>query len=167
MDSLPKRGSTWLVCKNCGESFKVYNSQLRNLNRQFCSRNCRWSYQRGENHPLWKNGHIDKDGYRRVNVSPGVVEYEHRLVMERHLGRKLTPKENVHHIDGDTLNNDPSNLQIVTRSEHMTIHGKDRRRKLSPEDVSLAKTLREQGVSYRAIAERLPVSESTVYRLFI
>ena len=28
----------------------------------------------------------------------------------------------VHHIDGNTLNNDPSNLQILTRGEHTRLH---------------------------------------------
>jgi hypothetical protein len=164
MDRVAKRGSTQIVCKNCGKPFKVYNSQLRDLNRQFCSRDCRWSFQRGENHPLWQNGHVDKDGYRRVNVGAGKVEYEHRLVVERHLGRKLTPEENVHHIDGDTLNNEPSNLMIVSRGEHMTLHNLERPRKLSPDDVRLARELREQGLSYRAISDRFSVSESTIRR---
>ena len=118
MDSLPKRGSTVLACKSCGESFRVYNSQLRYANKQFCSRKCRWSFQRGENHPLWKNGHVDQQGYRRINVAPGVVEPEHRLVMEQHLGRKLLPDEHVHHVDGDTLHNEISNLQLISPGEH-------------------------------------------------
>jgi hypothetical protein len=63
-----------------------------------------------------------KDGYRYVMVGKRHYEPEHRLVMERFLGRKLSPDEHVHHIDGDTLNNSPSNLQLVSRSEHMRIH---------------------------------------------
>jgi hypothetical protein len=37
---------------------------------------------------------------------------EHRYNMSKHLGRPLTKKETVHHIDGDRLNNDISNLQL-------------------------------------------------------
>lgn len=32
--------------------------------------------------------------------------------MEKKLGRKLQKGENVHHRDGDKLNNDPSNLEL-------------------------------------------------------
>jgi hypothetical protein len=42
--------------------------------------------------------------------------------MEEHLGRKLNSNEIVHHIDGNKANNDISNLQIVTRAEHINIH---------------------------------------------
>jgi hypothetical protein len=37
---------------------------------------------------------------------------EHRAVMAQMLGRMLTPHETVHHIDGDKLNNKPTNLQL-------------------------------------------------------
>jgi hypothetical protein len=47
---------------------------------------------------------------------------EHRLVMEQHLGRPLEPDEIVHHSDHDKLNNDISNLVLVTRNTHMEHH---------------------------------------------
>lgn len=37
---------------------------------------------------------------------------EHRLVMSRHLSRPLERHETVHHVDGDKLNNEISNLQL-------------------------------------------------------
>lgn len=48
--------------------------------------------------------------------------YSARLLMEDHLGRELTSDEIVHHIDGDSLNNEIENLQVVSRAEHIRIH---------------------------------------------
>lgn len=49
--------------------------------------------------------------------------YEHRIVAARSLGRHLRRGEIVHHIDGDKLNNAPSNLKVMPgiaahRAEH-------------------------------------------------
>lgn len=49
------------------------------------------------------------------------VPYAH-LVMELHLGRYLNIEEIVHHIDLNPLNNDLDNLQLMTLSEHVTLH---------------------------------------------
>lgn len=48
--------------------------------------------------------------------------HEHRKVAEEMLGRPLLSCEIVHHKDGDKHNNDPSNLQILTQSEHIKEH---------------------------------------------
>lgn len=37
----------------------------------------------------------------------------HRQLMAEHLGRPLLPGEIVHHRDGDSTNNDPSNLMVL------------------------------------------------------
>ena len=47
---------------------------------------------------------------------------EHRLVMERKLGRPLSAKEDVHHIDFNTLNNETSNLMLLSSSDHSRLH---------------------------------------------
>lgn len=49
-------------------------------------------------------------------------EYEHRFIMEQHLGRPLRRDEVVHHIDRDRKNNDISNLVLLSRSEHTALH---------------------------------------------
>lgn len=50
---------------------------------------------------------------------------QHRVVMEQHIGRKLRGDEHVHHKDGNRSNNDISNLELMTISEHMAHHAKE------------------------------------------
>lgn len=48
---------------------------------------------------------------------------EHRLVMEDTIGRRLHSAEVVHHIDHDSLNNDPGNLELcANRGRHLADH---------------------------------------------
>lgn len=76
----------------------------------------------GEGHPAWKGGSfIDKQGYRHIYVD-GKYRREHRLVVEKLLGRKLTGDEDVHHKDKDRLNNDPENLEVLDKSTHNELH---------------------------------------------
>ena len=49
-------------------------------------------------------------------------KHTHRIVAEQILGRPLESSEIVHHIDGNKRNNDPSNLMVMTQSEHARLH---------------------------------------------
>jgi hypothetical protein len=49
-------------------------------------------------------------------------QYEHRVIMERLLGRKLKTKEHVHHRNHDTLDNSEENLTILTSADHARQH---------------------------------------------
>lgn len=50
----------------------------------------------------------------------------HRVIMENHLGRLLDTNEIVHHIDGNKKNNLIENLQLMTSSEHSSLHGNEK-----------------------------------------
>ncbi len=50
----------------------------------------------------------------------------HDILGAKMVGRPLKSDEVVHHIDNNGLNNRKSNLQVMTRSEHMLLHSYDR-----------------------------------------
>jgi len=96
----------------------------------------------GVNHPCWKDGTTkDRSGYllcrvpvdgpygyliraiqRRGKAGQDRAGYApvHRIVMHNTLGRQLTKGEVVDHIDGNILNNDPSNLRLfASNADHL------------------------------------------------
>lgn len=54
------------------------------------------------------------------------VKYErvlvYRFIVAQSIGRRLRKDEVVHHIDGNCLNNDLNNLELMTRKEHSKYH---------------------------------------------
>lgn len=46
----------------------------------------------------------------------------HRWIMEQHLGRKLQPGEQVHHINKNPLDNRVENLTVLPTKVHMQLH---------------------------------------------
>jgi hypothetical protein len=52
-------------------------------------------------------------------------DYLHRVIVEKAIGRKLTGKEKVHHVDFNKLNNTPSNLVLCPdQSYHLLLHAR-------------------------------------------
>lgn len=95
-----------------------------------------------EGHPAWKGGRIvDKDGYVLIWCPdhPHKRKHtrhmlEHRLVMEKHLGRYLDPKEVVHHKNKNKQDNRIENLVLFSEnSEHLRHELTGQRPKWSPE----------------------------------
>lgn len=89
--------------------------------------------QTRDRNPNWRGGKIvASNGYVlvRVGVDHHLADvrgyaYEHRIVAEAKIGRRLLPGEVVHHIDGDKQNNLPSNLEVhASIADHLAEHRK-------------------------------------------
>ena len=76
----------------------------------------------------------------------GKIQYEHRLIAEQVLGRRLHRWEVVHHINGRRDDNRPSNLCVMSHQDHESYHKwYDRTRYLGryPRRATQLKKLRE------------------------
>lgn len=72
----------------------------------------------GADNPNWRGGRfVDDKGYVKVRVD-GRYRREHRVIAERLIGRVLTEIEVVHHVDENTVNNDPANLEVYCCNGH-------------------------------------------------
>lgn len=60
--------------------------------------------------------------YKRIRINKTTTKDEHRLVMETHLGRKLSPNEIVHHKNDNPKDNRLENLELTTRSKYSKDH---------------------------------------------
>lgn len=86
---------------------------------------------KGSNNPNWKGGMmIRNDGYiyrycpnHPFGNKSSNYMMEHRLVMEKHLGRYLKLEESIHHLDYDKSNNNIDNLHLFfSEKEHQAHH---------------------------------------------
>lgn len=125
--------STYSKCPNCDCIFHKCR-----IARKTCSKKCGqvirakkmighrpFNNVSGEKNPKWGGGlHIDKDGYKLVycpkhpNRVLGCYIREHRLIMEKHLGRFLNRGEIVHHKNGNKQDNRIENLELMKKTEH-------------------------------------------------
>jgi hypothetical protein len=112
-----------------------------------------------EQNPHWKGGQrIDRQGYVLV-LNPDRTGHRdryvlaHRLIMERHLGRKLSPEEHVHHRNGDKTDNRLENLVLLTNQQHGRLHDAALRERLGEDRYLYAKRGICRGIRYREVRD--------------
>lgn len=108
------------ICAQCGEVFFTQKSQHGTT----CSNRCSQKHiprRGGIGRPISKKRErfINDKGYIKVRAwdHPRASKYgrhvlEHTLVMEKMIGRYLTPEESVHHKNGIRTDNRPDNLEL-------------------------------------------------------
>lgn len=110
------------VCDNCGKDFERAIEPV-SFKRYFCGTACYHAKNRGDGHGCWSGGRwLSEKGYWMVFDGPGRRRYEHIVIAEKALGRRLKRGEVVHHINGDKTDNRNTNLLICTSSYHAALH---------------------------------------------
>ena len=70
--------------------------------------------------------YLNESGYVMVREEPGGrFRAEHRIVMERTLGRPLTKGETVHHLNGVRDDNRPENLELWVPAPRFGVRAAD------------------------------------------
>lgn len=106
-----KQGNaTWLCKCDCGGEKIVSGARLKDGNVKSCG--C-LNHRKGPESSCWKGGYKAKSGYLYTSAD-GKCVLLHRIIMEKHLGRKLTQDESVHHINGNKADNKIENLELWT-----------------------------------------------------
>ena len=145
MDSIMKKGTKsgkFIKCKICNKEKYYYNSAIKRKKTDifFCSEKCHGLWmkvsQLGNKNPCWNGGRRKRNGYVQI-LCPGHpfadnsgYIFQHRIVVEKKLGRTLKKEEVIHHVNGNILDNRSENLRICkNHSEHLEKYHKTRHKR--------------------------------------
>jgi len=125
-------------CKKCNKSFYIRKDKIKKGFGKFCSRKCYGNSKkgmtgwmkgkklpRGKDHWLWKGGHCyNTEGYILIHkpnhpfVQSNNYVKEHRLIVEKQIGRYLKPEEVTHHLGAKDDNRPQMLMAFVNQSTH-------------------------------------------------
>lgn len=122
-----KKSLSYKKCNNCSKLFPPYKPYSR-----FCSRKCFNLYYEAKKQirieinsikKMAKNNtpRPTKRGYIMVVIG-GKLYYQHRIIFEKHIHRKLNKYEHVHHINGIKSDNRIENLKLLSIEAHNKYH---------------------------------------------
>lgn len=104
-----------------GDGIYVHKNDNRSDNRKSNLVSVRSYHNEGK---IYLNGYVAIYMPEHERSFDNGCVYEHILVAEKILGRKLNPRECVHHKDIDRTNNNEENLMVFKTSEdHVAFHG--------------------------------------------
>jgi len=103
-----------VLCDWCGNHFYKKRSDVNRSSRNFCCSRCSEAYKRGTG-ISGRNPKVE-----------GVLNHRRLAVLK--IGRQLLPDEDVHHVDGNHLNNRPENIVVLKAGEHASFHASQKRR---------------------------------------
>ena len=166
-----------LVCSYCGKSLKQTPWRKYNKHPDLCTSCAHHMVSKEAKEGYYE--YEDKDGYIWV-VDDSLRMYEeyrdyikckaqndfhrrgiakHRLIMIQHLGRDLSKDEVVHHIDHNKKNNDISNLQLLTSSDHAKLHSHTHTKHLAQYNNDIETYTTKSGKNYYFIPQEAKITK--------
>lgn len=106
-----RRQRITIHCAWCKKPFAVVPKRAKTA--RYCSRSCM---------TLGCRKRQIIGGYVYVWDRDGKKVSEHRLIAEQMIGRPILPTEHVHHKNEQRGDNRPDNLDVLTKSAHMSLH---------------------------------------------
>lgn len=135
---LKKDESEYSICLNCGKKFIPNHSSYG----KFCSNACCGEYRYKENVHQWQNGKISgTNGYSCASFVRKYLLKKNNYKCQICGWGKINPYTNlvplqIHHIDGNSLNNSESNLQVLCPNCHALTENFGSRNKNAPRGKS-------------------------------
>ena len=129
--SIHNSGEKNVKCQQCNKLFHIKSSAINRYKRNhgfFCNISCYSEFKKtaylNENNPNFREQvTTDQNGYKLSYLPKiGRIKLHHAVVLETLKLNKIPKGYHVHHRDCNINNNDPSNLSLLSCSDHKWLH---------------------------------------------